>query len=75
MSIDIDLVIDSDEKIKGFKLFPLISKTPELFGKNIDAFEKSEIIKDSLVDKEIRTNGIIIYNNISIITIIVDLLT
>ena len=75
MSSDIDLVIDSDGKIKGFKLFSLISKTLELFGKDIDVFEKSEIIKDSLVDKEIRTNGIIIYNNISIITIIVDLLT
>ena len=51
---DIDLVIDSNGKIKGFKLFSLISKIEDLFGKNVDAFEQSEITPNSLVDKEIK---------------------
>ena len=58
---DIDLVIDSNGKIKGFKLYSLISKIKELFGKDFDAFEQSEIIEDSLIDKEIKTMGAVIY--------------
>lgn len=58
---DIDLVIDSNGKIKGFKLFSLISKIEDLFGKNVDAFEQSEITPNSLVDKEIKKTGVIIY--------------
>ena len=58
---DIDLVIDSNGKIKGFKLFSLISKIEDLFGKNVDAFEQSEITPNSLVDKEIKRTGVVIY--------------
>ena len=59
---DIDLVIDSRGKLMGFKLFSLISKIEELFNKNVDAFEISEIIKDSLIEKEISTTGVIVYD-------------
>ena len=58
---DIDLVIDTNGKIKGFKLFSLISKIEDLFGKNVDAFEQSEIMPNSLVDKEIKKTGVIVY--------------
>lgn len=58
---DIDLIIDSNGKIKGFKLYSLISKIEELFGKNVDAFEQSEITPNSLVDKEIKSSGVIVY--------------
>ena len=58
---DIDLIIDSKGKLMGFKLYSLITKIEELFGKDIDAFEKSKIIKDSPIDKEINTTGVIVY--------------
>ena len=58
---DIDLVIDTNGKIKGFKLFSLISKIEDLFGKNVDAFEQSEITPNSLVDREIKKTGVIVY--------------
>ena len=56
---DIDLVIDTNGKIKGFN--SLISKIEDLFGKNVDAFEQSEIMPNSLVDKEIKKTGVIVY--------------
>ena len=43
---DLDFVIDTKEKLIGFKLFSLITKIEETFNKDIDAFEKSEIIKN-----------------------------
>ena len=58
---DIDLVIDTNEKIMGFKLFSLIIKIEEIFNKNVDAFEKTEIIKGSIVDNEIKSTGVIVY--------------
>ena len=58
---DIDLVIESNGKLKGFKLYSLISKIEDLFGKNVDAYEQSEITPNSKVDKEIKKTGVIIY--------------
>ena len=43
---DLDLVIDTREELMGFKLYSLITKIEEEFNKNIDAFEKSEIIEN-----------------------------
>ena len=54
-------MIDSNGKIRGFKLFTLISKIEDFFGKSVDAFEKSEIVKDSIVDKEIDKTGVTVY--------------
>ena len=58
---DIDLIIDSKESLMGFKLYSLITKIEETFNKHIDAFEKSEIIKNSKIDKEIKETGILVY--------------
>lgn len=58
---DIDLVIDSKEKLMGFKLYSLITLIEETLNKNVDGFEKSEIIKDSNIDQEIRKNGVVVY--------------
>ena len=51
---DLDLVIDTREQLMGFKLYSLITKIEEEFNKNIDAFEKSEIIENSKIDEEIK---------------------
>ena len=58
---DLDLVIDTKEELMGFKLYSLITKIEEEFNKNVDAFEKSEIIKNSKIDKEIKKTGVVVY--------------
>lgn len=58
---DLDLVIDSNGKLMGFKLFSLITKIEETFKKNVDGFEKAEIIEGSKIDSEINNTGVIVY--------------
>ena len=61
ISSDLDIVIDTNSKLKGFALLKLFAKIEEKFGKNIDAFEKYEIIENSLINKEIRETGVVVY--------------
>lgn len=58
---DLDLIIDTNEQLMGFKLFSLITTLEEIFSKNIDGFEKAEIIEDSKIDKEIKKTGVVVY--------------
>ena len=58
---DIDLLIDTKSKLKGFALLKLICKIQEKFGKDIDGFEKYEIMSDSPIDREIKRTGVIVY--------------
>ena len=58
---DLDFIIDTRETLMGFKLFSLITKIEEAFNKNVDAFEKSEIIENSKIDKEIKKTGVVVY--------------
>lgn len=54
---DLDVVVDTNSKLKGFALLKLISKIEERFGKNVDGFEKYEIIDESPIDIEIKKQG------------------
>lgn len=58
---DLDLIIDTKEQLMGFKLYSLITKIEEEFNKNVDAFEKSEIIENSKIDEEIKKTGVVVY--------------
>ena len=58
---DLDLIIDTQDTLKGFKLFSLITKIEETFKKHVDGFEKAEIIKNSMIDKEIKKTGVVVY--------------
>ena len=58
---NIDLIIDTKQVLMGFKLYSLITKIEETFQKQVDAFEKSEIIKNFKIDKEIKKTGIVVY--------------
>ena len=60
-SSDLDLVIDTQEQLMGFKLYSLITKIEEAFNKQVDGFEKSEIIENSKIDQEIKRTGVIVY--------------
>ena len=58
---DIDLIIDTNSKLKGFALLKLICQIEEKFQKEVDGFEKYEIIENSLIDKEIKETRNIVY--------------
>ncbi len=45
----------------GFKIYSLITKIEEEFNKNVDSFEKSEIIENSKIDEEIKKTGVVVY--------------
>ena len=64
---DLDLVIDTKEKLMGFKLYSLITQIEEAFNKQVNAFEKAEIIENSKVDEEIKKTGVIVYENLELI--------
>lgn len=58
---DIDLIIDTKSKLKGFALLKLICQIEEKLQKKVDGFEKYEILEDSLIDKEIKETGVVVY--------------
>ena len=39
----------------------LITKIEEAFDKDVDAFEKTEIIENSKIDNEIKETGVVVY--------------
>ncbi len=52
---------DSNSKIKGLKYFAIIDIIKQKFDKDVDVIEKSEIDKNSKIEKEIERTGIVIY--------------
>lgn len=58
---DVDLIIDTRSELKGLALLKLICEIKEKLQKEIDGFEKYEILEDSAIDKEIKKTGVIVY--------------
>lgn len=58
---DIDILIDSNGKIRGLKYFAIIDMIRQKFDKEVDIIEKTEIDKNSKIEKEIERTGIVIY--------------
>ena len=58
---DIDIIIDSNGKVKGLKYFAIIDMIKEKFNKDVDVIEKTEIDKNSKIEKEIERTGIVVY--------------
>ena len=58
---DVDLLIDTKSKLRGFALLKLICKIQDKLQKEIDGFEKYEIIIDAPIDKEIKKTGVVVY--------------
>ncbi len=58
---DVDLIIDTNLELKGFALLKLICQIEEKLQKEVDGFEKYEIIENSLIDKEIKETGVVVY--------------
>ena len=58
---DLDFIIDSKGTLMGFSLLELIEKIEKTFHKDVDAFEKMEIIEKSKIDNEIKKTGVVVY--------------
>ena len=58
---DVDLLIDTKSRLKGFALIKLICEIEEKLQKNIDGLEKYEIEENSLIDREIKDTGVVVY--------------
>lgn len=58
---DIDLLIDTNGELRGLAFLKLVCQIEESFGKEVDCFEKYEIIPNSKVDLEIKNTGVIVY--------------
>ena len=58
---DIDLLIDSNGKLKGLKFFAIIDLIREKIDKEVDVIEKSEIDADSKIEEEIINTGVVVY--------------
>ena len=54
---DIDILIDSDGKIRGLKYFAMIDMIKQKFNKEVDIIDKTEIDKNSKIEKEIERTG------------------
>lgn len=58
---DIDILLDSNGKIKGLRYFAIIDMIRKKFDKDVDIIDKTEIDKNSKIEKEIERTGIVIY--------------
>lgn len=58
---DIDLLIDTKSQLRGFALLKLICEIKEKLQKEIDGFEKYEIVDNSPIDREIKRTGVVVY--------------
>ena len=58
---DIDILIDSNGKIKGLRFFAIIDLIREKFNKDVDILDRTEIDKNSKIEKEIEKTGVVVY--------------
>ncbi|MDO8685249.1 MAG: nucleotidyltransferase domain-containing protein [Clostridiales bacterium] len=58
---DIDIMIDSEGKLRGFDFFGVAGKIQEAVNKPCDVFEAYELISDGKIDIAIKNTGVMIY--------------
>lgn len=58
---DIDILIDSDNKIIGLEFYGIWEDISNYLKKNIDLIEKKELIPGGKIEKEILKTGVVIY--------------
>lgn len=56
---DIDILVDSG--LKGLAFFGLLEDAVTALGKDVDLLDVTQIIPDSVIDREIRQTGVLIY--------------
>ena len=60
-SSDIDILIDSNDKVTGIDFFNILEETTEVLDIPVDMLEASQIIFGSFIQLEIEKTGIVIY--------------
>ena len=58
---DIDILLDSNGKVKGLKFYAIMGQIQEKLNKEVDVIEKTEINKNSKIEREIEKTGVIVY--------------
>ena len=56
---DVDILVDSG--LKGLAFFGLLEDVVSALNKNVDLLDITQVAPDSLIDKEIKQSGVIIY--------------
>ena len=57
---DVDLLVDSS--LKGFNFLSLVEDIREALNKSVDVLDVKHIIKNSMIDNEIKKTGVLIYD-------------
>jgi predicted nucleotidyltransferase len=60
-SSDIDIVIDSNGKIRGIDFFGLLEDITEILDIQVDLIEASQILDGGSIQREIEKTGLVIY--------------
>ena len=58
---DLDFIVDTKNTLHGFDFLELAYIIEKTFKKNIDVFERYDIIKNSKIDNEIKRTGVVVY--------------
>ena len=58
---DLDFIIDTKNTLRGLNFLELVYIIEQSFQKDVDVFEKYEIIENSRIDKEIKKTGVLVY--------------
>lgn len=58
---DLDFIVDTKNTLCGFDFLELAYIIEKTFKKDIDVFEKYDIIKNSKIDDEIKRTGVVVY--------------
>lgn len=61
-SIDSDVDILVDSKLKGFSFLGLVEDIRQTLNKEVDVIDVKHINSDSIIEKEIRKTGVLIYD-------------
>ena len=58
---DIDIVLDTQGKLRGLEFYGVLEDITEALGKKVDLFELSEIQPHSAIMDEINRQGVVLY--------------
>ena len=58
---DIDLVIDTEDHIKGLRFFGILDEIKKVLNQDVDLLVQRMIEENSVIDQEIKKEGVIIY--------------
>jgi len=62
---DVDLLVDTEDHIKGLKLFGILAEIKEALNLDVDLIVQRMLIKNSDIDIEIKSKGVVIYEKTS----------